>query len=65
MIVLIEQDCNDWKFSSNVNEVIRAVLNFLLFFYKKISHAPKAQKAPKVPKAQKRNQAKAQKCKYK
>ena len=48
--------------SSNVNEVIRAVLNslyfyycfFFFFFYKKISHAPKA------PKAQRRNQAKAQ-----
>ena len=42
--------------SSNINEVIRAVLNplFFLFFCKKILHAPKA------PKAQKRNQAKAQ-----
>ena len=46
--------------SSNVNEVIRAVLNSLyfyycfFFFYKKILHAPKA------PKAQRRNQAKAQ-----
>ena len=47
--------CNKIDFSSNVNEVIRAVLNFL-FFYKKISHVPKAQKAPK---AQKRDQAKA------
>ena len=28
---------------SNVNEVIRAVLNFI-FFYEKIWHAPKAQK---------------------
>ena len=36
--------------SSNVNEFIRAVLNFF-FFYKKILHAPKAQG---------RNQAKAQ-----
>ena len=40
--------------SSNINEVIRAVLNPLFFFYKKILLAPKA------PKAQKRNQAKAQ-----
>ena len=45
--------------SSNVNEVIRAVLNSLyfyycFFFYKKILPAPKAPKAPK------RNQAKAQ-----
>ena len=52
----------------NINEVIRAVLNSLLiFFYKKISHAPKstkkhenAQKAQKIQKAQKRNQAKVQ-----
>ena len=49
--------------SSNINEVVRAVLNSLLFFYEKICHAPKAQKASKVPKAQKRNQAKAQKRK--
>ena len=47
--------------SSNVNEVIRAVLNslffyywFFFFFYEKTLHAPKA------PKAQRRNQAKAQ-----
>ena len=31
--------------SSNINEVIRAVLNFL--FYEKISHAKKAQKSTK------------------
>ena len=31
------------KLSSNINEVIRQVLNFLLFFYKKILHAQKAQ----------------------
>ena len=42
-----------WKVSSNVNEVIRAVLNFF-FFYEKILHTPKA------PNAQRRNQAKAQ-----
>ena len=47
--------------SSNVNEVIRAVLNSLLFFfYEKILHAPKAPKALNAPKAQRRNQAKAQ-----
>ena len=54
------------NFSSNINEVIRAVLNFLFFFYKKILHAPKAQKALKAPKSTKSNkrhkntQAKAQ-----
>ena len=41
------------KASSNVNEVIRAVLNSL-FFYENILHAPEA------PKAQRRNQVKAQ-----
>ena len=48
--------------SSNVNEVIRAVLNslFIYFFYEKILHAPKPPKALKAPKAQRRNQAKAQ-----
>ena len=49
--------------SSNINEVIWAVLNPLLFFYQKISHAPKApkpQKASKVQKAQKHNHAKVQ-----
>ena len=40
-------------FSRNIDEVIRAVLNPLLFFYEKISHAPKPSKAPKGPKAQK------------
>ena len=48
----IEKDCHDWKFSSNIKEVIKAVLK--LFFYKKISHGQKAQKAlkaQKVPKA--------------
>ena len=38
--------------SSKINEVIRAVLNSL-FFYEKISHAPKAQKASKAQKHQK------------
>ena len=38
--------------SSNVNEVFRAVLNSLFFFYKKILHAPKAPKAPKSTKTQ-------------
>ena len=43
--------------SININEVIRAVLNPLLFFYEKILHSPKGQKA------QKRNQAnKNKKC---
>ena len=40
-------------FSSNVNEVIRAVLSFLLFFYEKILYAQKAQKAQKSTKKHK------------
>ena len=59
--------------NSNINEVIRTVLNSLFFFYEKILHAQKApkstkehqkeQKAQKAPKAQRRNQTKAQKRK--
>ena len=37
---------NDYKFSSNVNEVIRPVLN-LLFFYDKISQVQKSTKHKK------------------
>ena len=34
--------------SSNINEIIRASLNSIFFFfYKKISHAPKAPKSTK------------------
>ena len=63
-IVIIKKDCdekihacNKIKFRSNINEVIKAVLNFLFFFYEKILHAPKA---PKSTKRHKDNQAKAQ-----
>ena len=42
--------------SSNINEVIRSVLNFL-FFYDKILHAQKAQKALKAPKSAKGTKA--------
>ena len=45
--------CNRINFSSNINEVIRIVLNFLLFFYEKTSRAPKALKALKALKAPK------------
>ena len=34
--------------SSNINEVIRAVLNFLFLFYEKIFHAPKVQKVLQI-----------------
>ena len=58
--------------SSNINEVIRAVLNPLLFFYEKILHSPKhqkhkkalnastAQKKKKKPKHQKHRSTKTQ-----
>ena len=64
--------------SSNINEVIRAVLNPLLFFYEKILHSPKHQKhkkalnastaqkkkkKTKAPKAQKHKNATEQKHK--
>ena len=37
---------NDYKFSSNINEVIRSVLNFFFFFffYKKILQVQKSAK---------------------
>ena len=44
--------------SSNINEVIRAVLNF--FFYEKILHAQKGHKAQKAQKTQ--NELKAPKA---
>ena len=68
--MIIEKDFDNWKFSSNINKVIRAVLNFFFFFYEKILHAPKAQKAPKsikstkCTKRHKDTQAKAQKRKW-
>ena len=47
--------------SSNINEVIRAVLIFLFFFKKRFSTHHKAPKSTKKhQKTQKRNQAKAQ-----
>ena len=33
-----------WLLSSDINEVVKTVLNFLLFFYVKILHAPKSTK---------------------
>ena len=56
--------------SSNINEVSRAVLNFLLFFYKKILHAQKiikkykkAQEHKSTKKHQKQENTTKQKCK--
>ena len=56
--------CYLGQLSSNINEVIRAVLNFLLFFCERTNKHQKAQistkKHKKHQKAQKHNQAKAQ-----
>ena len=41
--------CNEINFSSNINEVIKAVLNPIL--YEKILHAPKELKGQKALKA--------------
>ena len=56
------------RYLSSMNEVIKTVLNFLLFFYQKILHAPKstkkhkkAQKAPKSTKCTKTQPSKSTK----
>ena len=41
--------------SSNINEVIRSVLNFLFLFHDKILHVQKAQKEYKAPKCTKKH----------
>ena len=43
--------CNRINFSSDINEAIRAVLNFLFFFTKRFCTHQKAPKAPKALKA--------------
>ena len=47
-IVIIEKDCDDWDLSSNINEVIRAVLSFLFFFLTKRFHTHKKHKKRKT-----------------
>ena len=42
IIMVIICYCNKTKFSSSINEVIRPVLNFLFFFYDKISQVQKS-----------------------
>ena len=53
--------CNKTNFSSNINEVIRAVLNFLLFFYEEISHAQISTKKHKNAQKSTKTYKKAQK----
>ena len=38
---MIEKDCDNLKFSSNINEVIKAVLNFLFFLRKDFARTKK------------------------
>ena len=63
--MVIEKDCNNWKFSSNINEISRTALNFLLFFYEKILHVQKSteklKKARKNTKTQPNKSTKANK----
>ena len=48
--------CNKMNFSSNINEVIRAVLNSIfVFFIKRFCTQKKHQKAPKCNKAKTQN----------
>ena len=49
--------------SSNINEVIKAVLSSSFFFYEKILHTLKALKALKALNGTKTPRVKAQKCK--
>ena len=50
--MIIEKDCDNSKFSSNINEVIKAVLNSLFFFLRKDFPRTKSTKSTKsIPKA--------------
>ena len=44
LLTSIKKDCNKINCSSITYKVIRPVLNFLFFFYDKISQAPKSNK---------------------
>ena len=52
--MIIEKNCDNLKFSSNINEVIREVLNFLLFFLRKDFARTKSTKGTKRTKRTKR-----------
>ena len=54
--MIIEKDCDNSKFSSNINEVIKAVLNSLFFLRKDFAHT----KSTKSTKRHKYTRAKAQ-----
>ena len=48
----VEKDWDNWKFSSNINEVIRAVLNFFFFFTKRFCMHAKCKRHKKHKKHQ-------------
>ena len=58
---MIEKDCNNEKFSSNVNEVIKAVLNSYFFLRKDFPHT-KSTKSTKSTKRHKYTREKVQKA---
>ena len=60
---MIEKDCGYWKFSSDINEDIRVVLNFILFFLRKDFARTKSTKSTESPKRHKGTQTKAEKLK--
>ena len=68
-IVIIEKDCDNLKFDSNINEVIRAVLNFLFFSLRKdFAHikstkSTESTKSIKNTKQHKETRSKAEKSK--
>ena len=49
----VEKDWDNWKFSSNINEVIRAVLNFFFFFLRKDFACTQSAKGTKSTKSTK------------
>ena len=56
LMMIIKKDCNKTNCSSGIYKVIRPVLNFLSFFYDKISQALKStQKHSKELKSTKRH----------
>ena len=52
-------------YSSNINEVFKTVLNFLLFFCEKILHAPKSTKKHQKAQSTKKKKKNATKQKHK
>ena len=60
--VLVEKDFYNYKFSGNISEVIKAVLNFLFFLQKDFART-KSTKKPKSTKSTKRHKNTRQKYK--